>query len=278
MKNRACQIAAFLFLLVQMHGQDILINDVPAYIWHHGCVPTSAGMVIAYYDTRYLNLIPGSARYQNEIVNNFIASPGHVADYAMPMDSAGHLVPDMSVFGTDRENDCIADYLGTSRYSRRNYYGCTEVMEIFRGLKSMLEPRGYKVYHGYDVGLGFGGFCKNIKRGVPSIVTYRGHSVCAFGCNGKDSTYYCYNTVTRTPRVYHWSKGDRKVRWYLPVIIDHPPYIVNIRQENDDLTGKYDFYDIVGRKMHGGKRIHGVEPGLFVIFGENKTRKIFIYR
>lgn len=39
---------------------EVLLGDVPAYIWHDGCAPTSLGMILGYYDGHgFPELIPG---------------------------------------------------------------------------------------------------------------------------------------------------------------------------------------------------------------------------
>jgi len=39
-----------------------VIGGVPSYIWHHGCGPTAAGMVLGFWDGfAFPNLISGSA-------------------------------------------------------------------------------------------------------------------------------------------------------------------------------------------------------------------------
>ena len=63
------------------------------YAWWYGCSPTSAGMMMGYYDRKgygglsYANLLPGAVAEQQTygkpgaLVNNIIASPGHVTDF-----------------------------------------------------------------------------------------------------------------------------------------------------------------------------------------------------
>lgn len=74
---------------------EVLLSDVPAYIWHDGYAPTSLGMVLGYYDGHgFPDLIPGDASDQtaNAAVDQAIASHGdsvdrsHWEDYALPKD------------------------------------------------------------------------------------------------------------------------------------------------------------------------------------------------
>ena len=93
-----------------------VIEHVPAYIWYNGCGPTSAGMILGYwnwYERQYgYNwVIPVDSEAQTQAVNDTIASPGHIADYAIPHD----VFPDMrldkseSPFGDEHVSNSIAD-------------------------------------------------------------------------------------------------------------------------------------------------------------------------
>ena len=82
-------------------GETVL--GVPVYIWRDGCAPTSAGMVIGYWDEHgYPDLVPGSAGTETEETRQMIAShgtvsePGHYEDYALPEEGDGGILPDRS--------------------------------------------------------------------------------------------------------------------------------------------------------------------------------------
>ncbi len=103
-----------------------VIAGVPAYVWRHGCAPTSLGMVVGFYDGRgYDDLIPGdaSAQYSNPAVPQSIASGGpgggivgHYEDYSLPMDESGPIKLDKSELpaGDEHASDSIADFMHTS--------------------------------------------------------------------------------------------------------------------------------------------------------------------
>ncbi|MCX5893477.1 MAG: hypothetical protein NTW80_11005 [Deltaproteobacteria bacterium] len=128
----------------------------PAYDWWYGCSPTSAGMMMGYYDIHgyagksYAKLVPGgtaesktgssnfNTTYQKDItykVNNIIASYGYVTDYYR--NSSG--TPDYTNGGTDpgyynnSKDDapgapaynCLAYYMGTSQDALGNSNGST---------------------------------------------------------------------------------------------------------------------------------------------------------
>jgi hypothetical protein len=98
-------------------------------------------MIFGYYDKTYPDLMPGdNALVQTNEINNAIASTGHYDDYAVPMDGwtwevnpqnpNGHWVwvppiDDKSSTGgsSGRPDDCLADYMLTSRSYYHLAYG-----------------------------------------------------------------------------------------------------------------------------------------------------------
>lgn len=103
-----------------------VIPGVPAYQWYRGCGPTSLGMIFGYYDTHgFPGLIPGDASTQTAAVNTAIASTGHYSDYSLPLDYYPNLLSDLSEppAGDEHSDDCIADFMLTSRSSVSNYWG-----------------------------------------------------------------------------------------------------------------------------------------------------------
>ena len=131
---------------------------LPAYYWYHGCSPTSGMMVLGYWDAYgYSNLIQGSNSWNTNQANikNAIASPGHISDYALYGLPAGTQVnsnglaidylgnplspaedynapspyADLSTIspGSAHSNDCLADFMGTSRSSLGNVHGATSI-------------------------------------------------------------------------------------------------------------------------------------------------------
>jgi len=116
------------------------MTGVPAYLWQHGCSPTSVGMVVGYYDTHGLpDLVIGDASTQTSEVNAMIASDSdypfcgqpnsdHFQDYACPIDEqefleTGNTIPDRSETGGAHEDNCVADFHLTSRSSEGMGYG-----------------------------------------------------------------------------------------------------------------------------------------------------------
>jgi len=126
-------------------GVQRVISGVPNYLWRHGCGPTALGMVIGYYDRHgYDDLIFGNASTQTSNVDQAIASGGnasnpypagserHYEDYASPEDYLTPTILPDDYIGkrTPHADDCIADYMDTSKSTRGNRYGWSWASEI----------------------------------------------------------------------------------------------------------------------------------------------------
>lgn len=116
---------------------------VPDYDWWYGCSPTSAGMMMGFYDRngyaglRYDNLVPGtvaeSSNFANPTaaVNQVIASSGHIADfYVGPYLASGDDVP-----APHHSFDSLADFMGTSQDSVANVNGSTTFYNFTNGAR-----------------------------------------------------------------------------------------------------------------------------------------------
>ncbi len=108
---------------------QVLLTDVPAYIWRDGCGPTAAGMIIGYWDGKgFDNLVSGSGSMQTAAVDDMISSTEHYNDYALPKDSYPanpNPLPDKSELpvGDEHSDNSIADFMDTSQSYRGLYYG-----------------------------------------------------------------------------------------------------------------------------------------------------------
>jgi len=125
----------------------VALRDVPNYIWYNGCSPTAGMMVIGYWDAwGYPNLIPG-ANTPSSTVNDLIASPLHIADYALykGIDDSDYPqpYPDKSSFGTGHAANCMADFMCTSQSSAGNFYSATSPDQVAAGMARYTTWRGY---------------------------------------------------------------------------------------------------------------------------------------
>ncbi|HOZ49392.1 MAG TPA: C39 family peptidase, partial [Candidatus Hydrogenedentes bacterium] len=136
----------------------VTISGVPRYIWRHGCGPTAVGMVLGYYDTHGFDaLFPGSAATQTPAVIQAIASGGtssspnpagsekHYEDYARPQDTYPSLCTDdyITQLRTPHTDNCIADFMDTSKSTRDNYYGwswSSDIKPAYEDYVSLMAP------------------------------------------------------------------------------------------------------------------------------------------
>ena len=208
-----------------------VIAGVPAYIWRHGCGPTAAGMVIGYWDRYgYEDLIPGDATYQNKAVNQVIASGGkssdpnpsgseqHYEDYARPEDTRPNLLDDdyITQGRTPHSNDCIADYMKTSRSTLGNYYGSSWFSYVDDALLDYISwvNTNYKVSVNnlHWGGLTWDNYCNEIDANHPVIFLVdtdgngnTDHFVTAIGYDD-NKNYACYDTWDKKAHWYDFSK------------------------------------------------------------------------
>ena len=174
-------------------AQDILSAStlpVPAYYWRHGCGPTAVGMVVGYYDTLgYDSLIPGSAATQTYEVNQAIASGGnstspnppgserHYEDYARPQDGYPIMLDDDYITSgrTPHSDNCIADYMGTSKSTRYNYYGWSWSSDVGPAFVAYVNQQNsafqpsYQEYHTQDGTLTWSVLTREIGGGRPMV-------------------------------------------------------------------------------------------------------------
>ncbi len=133
----------------------VMIPDVPAYIWHHGCGPTALGMVIGYWDSHgYPSLVPGDATTETPQVDAMIANDNgdlncgaalsdHYHDYSCPVDYSPNMQNDKSTFGGAHASNCVADFMRTSWSSMNNYYGWSwfsDMASAFIGYVNHIDP------------------------------------------------------------------------------------------------------------------------------------------
>jgi hypothetical protein len=123
------------------YRQGTTLTNAPDYDWWYGCTPTSAGMVMGYYDlngycaSSYDNLVPGVdaelSNYGNPgaAVNAIIASAGHIDDFYNGAYGAtgDDDPPPFHAF------DCLADFMGTSQDSVGGSNGSTWVYNYTDG-------------------------------------------------------------------------------------------------------------------------------------------------
>ena len=225
---------------ISAHSQGqilpVTLANAPDYEWWYGCSPTSAGMMMGYYDIngygglRYDNLVPGGtaelSSYGNPgaIANSAIASSGHIADFW----GVENPIP-------TRPFDSLADFMGTSQASLGNLDGWTLFWNytdgarlygdtIFSGGPSYWNYSGmygmyeYFTYAGYTVNknnfynqyrmgwgsnpsLGFtwANYMDEIDAGRVVMIHVEGHSMFGYGYDSGTNEVILNDTWTENP-------------------------------------------------------------------------------
>lgn len=105
----------------------VVVSNVPAYYWYHGCGPTAEGMVLGYWHGRgFTDLVAGSATSQTANVDAMIASQGNIDDYCKPYDDLpSPIIDDASSTNPAgcHTDDSIADFFHTSRSAESHNHG-----------------------------------------------------------------------------------------------------------------------------------------------------------
>ncbi len=282
-----------------------LIVEVPSYIWHHGCGPTAAAMVVGYWDQKgFGHLAPGDANIQSPGVNNMISSQGNYEDYCLPIDSYPLLIEDRSglPYGSQHPNDSIADFMNTSRSSHGNYYGWSWFSDVANGLYGhigLTEPMSRcSVYQYFWSSSLWNEYCYHIDCGHPAVMMVDSdadgvpdHFVTAigYGKSGNKNMYACYNTWDKS---VHWYEfGDVKPNqpfgvYGVAVVVLTEPSIPEIKLYEDFTGGNVhgavvtavfgDFFYICSPEGASGLRVfrpgHELVPGTRInLFGSMFT-------
>ena len=218
-----------------------VVPNAPDYKWWYGCSPTSAGMLMGYYDINgtYPNLIgggvaelttyPGPGPY---IANAAIASSGHIADYWVAYGNFGN----DPVPGGSHAFDCLADFMGTSQDNCGNADGFTTFWWYLNGnpmrpqdiINEGINPDQSGMYgiHEYILWCGenyadlynqlinppvvggytFAQFMAEIDSCRPQILHIEDHTMFAYGYdfNPWPQTVYIHDTWTAGPHSMQW--------------------------------------------------------------------------
>ncbi|MCK9422161.1 MAG: T9SS type A sorting domain-containing protein [Bacteroidales bacterium] len=166
---------------------DVILQNVPAYDWCYGCSPTSAAMLLGYYDHNNYDLIYTGPEFNGWIPNENVSfwGTGECPLSASHQGIDGRLTrgnvddywgnPDPFIEGNWDEHsygDCVADYMGTSQ----NYWNVPDGGTAFlflssgeklydntqgenlpnrykdgcHGIRQFIEARGYTVKYNYN--------------------------------------------------------------------------------------------------------------------------------
>lgn len=199
-----------------LSAAPVIISDVPAYEWRHGCGPTAAGMVVGYWDGEGCGwLVPGDASSQTPSVDEMIASEGpasNYSDYCLPIDIYPDLFPDNSEppAGDEHWDECVADYMKTSQSWHQNRYGWSWFSHVGPAMENYVYGLGQGGYlavadnlYWWDSSLNWDSFRAEIDARRPLVLLVdtdadgsTDHFVPAIGYDvvGGVERYACYNT------------------------------------------------------------------------------------
>ena len=233
-------IILFIADAVPVYSEEILLSDVPGYLWHHGCCPTSGAMIMGYWDAHgYPDLIPGSNNWNTNRNNikNSIASEGHIDDYALydGVDDYGWDEPytDMSEINPDgaHADDCLADFMKTSRSAKGLTHGATSSSDIDNGIEDYASYKGYSFdadFEGYFFFPSWETFTEEIQFGQPLVMMVDSngdgktdHCIAAIGyrdTNGYNE-YACWDTWSHTIRWERYREVSSSYDWGVKYIV-----------------------------------------------------------
>jgi hypothetical protein len=212
------------------------IIDVPAYFWQHGCGPTALGMVIGFWDANgYEDLVTGSAVSQTTAVNAMIADDSnfpscgepysdHYQDYSCPIDDVGPMQPDRSETGGAHADNCVADFMLTSRSAAGNKYGWSFMSDVpiaFLSYVQMIYPdSAVEAANHYISEFSFADYMAEIdaRRPVVLLVDTDGdgmtdHFVTGIGYDDETQEYGCFDTWGPSVRWCDWREMAQGRPW-----------------------------------------------------------------
>ena len=219
-----------------------LLSGSVNYDWWYGCSPTSAGMLMGYYDRNgyagnsYNNLVPGGLAETNTfgagpyLANSIIASSGHIADFY-----AGGYEAENDDLPVSHSFDCLADFMGTSQDSEGNsnggttwwYYGDNSPVYESDVASWLVSPDDYDTsgmygigeyleYAGYDAAVLYNQYIYGYGTGPPAGFTLDQYKAeidagrpVLIHVEGHTMTGYGYVDGTTTINVYDtWGPND----------------------------------------------------------------------
>ena len=215
----------------------VLLSDVPAYDWYHGCGPTAAGSVIGYWDLKgYSNLFSASGWDQVKLTDNVkdqISSPEHNARYDPKPDD----------LTKPQSWNCIADWFETSMDPFD--YGWSPQRRADDAFEEYANYRGYEFDSWYIsyVGFSWGEFVGEIDAGRPMMFTVDtdgiggiDHFVPVFGYDdrGNDGLWYGLYTTWSESESVVWERfqgmgnlwGIGYATYILPISVPEPATMI----------------------------------------------------
>ena len=215
---------------------QVVIEGVPSYLWHHGCGPTAAGMILGYWDSHgFSNLVDGDASTQTLAAEAMMATDNgfavcndlyadHYRDYSCPRDDSGPIQPDKSETGGAHADECLADFMRTSWSSQWNRYGWSYMSDCpiaFEGYVDYISDKYQATatnFYFWD--FSWAEYKAEIDAGRPVmlIVDTDGdgetdHFVTAVGYENSGMSYGIYDTWDTEIHWYLWQEMNLNQAW-----------------------------------------------------------------
>jgi hypothetical protein len=202
-------IAVFLFLCAAAHATTVLLSNVPDYAWTLGCSPTSATMLMAYYDLNgfdsksYMNLIAGGTPVLNTFTTSSTVVSSAIATMAVDMGtnasggSVGYFYNNgMPFTAQDSMNYGIDTGIVYGLWAYVNAAGYSDAATNFYDqlVYSASAPYGYT----------FADYEASINAGIPVLIELSSHTMLGYGYNSDDDLIYVHDT---------WSSGGGTMTW-----------------------------------------------------------------
>ena len=225
---------AFAARELEVYSLGSSLPGASSYDWWYGCSPTSAGMLLGWYDRNgYSNLVPGGDAELNTfgnpsaLVNRVIASSGHINDFYSGLNPSGGY----NLRGDDKtishSFDCLADFMGTSQDAYGNSNGSTSFYfyndnspltasdlysygpnyyngEGMYGIGKYIRYAGYDAatlysqliygYGGISAGFTYDQYKAEIDAGRGVLIQVEGHTMYGYGYIDGTNTIQVYDT------------------------------------------------------------------------------------
>ncbi len=205
---------------------QVIIQNVPSYLWLHGCAPTALGMAVGYLDnTLYPELISGDAHTQTSEVDSAIANSSHFNDYSLPLDYPPNIILDKSNLGGAHSSNCIADFMRTSWSSANNCYGSSWTVDLetaFESYVNMIYPELFPACSPIYVTNSFGwnDYKNEIDNNCPVVMSVDpdgdgiiDHAVVGIGYDEANHQYGIYNTWDNNIHWLPWRPVGAGITW-----------------------------------------------------------------
>ncbi|MCY2932118.1 MAG: C39 family peptidase [Planctomycetota bacterium] len=229
-KNGSMELGGFPLLealegRVLLAGGPVLISEVPAYLWRDGCGPTAAGMVLGYWDMHGSpNVFPGDSSTQTAAVDLAISSDEHYNDYSVPIDTdETGVLADKSELGGAHSDNCLADWMHTSRSVDGNVYGGSWYTAVGPAITAYTRSVGYTGFSTKDETWGtftWSHLQTEIDKNQPVVLLVDSdgdgqtdHFVPAIGYNDTTHQYACYNTWDTTVQWFSFAPMVAGAPW-----------------------------------------------------------------